>query len=286
MELWGNLKDFSLPDVIQLVGFGRKTGVLSVKHGSAGTMLYFQEGNVIHAESGDLTGEAAVYQLFMIDDGEFRFRADVAAPKQTIFMDPTNLVMEAARLADESSRTETPAALPDEMDLGDFEVVEPEPAVESDNVVDFFSDPAQEIEQRSTAPSTGDFGLPGDLPLGDFVVVDAPESEPPAESEDLSGVLLELEAEVVQPPEAEPEETTPAATPDEVRNQIKALLETKFGKDSKRLMQAVDKCGDSVEDFQELITRVERFVSAFVDPSSAKEVGEELRQLTDLLPPG
>ncbi len=106
MELWGNLKDFSLPDVIQLVGFGRKSGVLGVEHQGSTAKLYFSEGNVIHAQMGDLEGEEAVYMLFRLGEGEFRFLADSSPPVRTIFMDPTNLVMEAARLLDESNRPE------------------------------------------------------------------------------------------------------------------------------------------------------------------------------------
>lgn len=206
MELWGNLKDFSLPDVIQLVGFGRKTGVLMVEHGGRGSRLYFEEGNVVHAVSGDTEGESAVYRLFRVEEGEFRFKAESPSDRRTIFMDPTNLVMEAARLLDESSRGNEP----------------PEAA--------------------------------------------APESRE--------------EREWARPAEVKPEPGfEPALSPQEMRKLITGYLENKFGKESKRLTQAVAKCGDSLEDFQELVVRVERFVSAFVDPKSATRTGNELREM-------
>lgn len=214
MELWGNLKDFSLPDVIQLVGFGRKTGVLSVESPQASSRLFFHDGNIIHAELGNTEGEEAVYRLFRLLDGEFRFRAEVRPQRQTIFMDPTNLVMEAARLLDEATRGEEASA------DGFGEVVE-------------FAALDAEIEA----------GIELSFPL--------PE-EPPAPRK---------------------------VGPEEVREEIKALLESRFGRDAKRLTQAVEKCGSTYDDFQDLAARVERFVSAFVDPRSAKTLGQELRVL-------
>jgi hypothetical protein len=52
MALRGNLKDFSLPDVFQLVTFSRKTGVLRIERedGAKGS-VWFREGDVFFASS-------------------------------------------------------------------------------------------------------------------------------------------------------------------------------------------------------------------------------------------
>ena len=52
MALRGNLRDFSLPDVFQLVTFSRKTGVLRIKRqdGAEGS-VWFREGDVFFAQS-------------------------------------------------------------------------------------------------------------------------------------------------------------------------------------------------------------------------------------------
>ena len=52
MALRGNLNDFSLPDVFQLVTFSRKTGVLRIKRadGAEGS-VWFREGEVFFAQS-------------------------------------------------------------------------------------------------------------------------------------------------------------------------------------------------------------------------------------------
>lgn len=228
MELWGNLKDFSLPDVIQLVGFGRKTGVLSVEYGGVGSMLYFSGGNVIHAVSGAVEGEEAVYDLFHLEEGQFRFQAEVEPPHRTIFMDPTNLVMEAARLLDESSRGST------------------------------------DREKIKTVAEAVREELPAAAELDDSSLFGS------AADNDIK--------------EAEVKTETPAITPAEARKRICELLERRYGKDSKRLTQAVEKCGDSTSEFMELSIRVERFVSAFVDSKSAPAVGNEIRQIIELLP--
>ena len=64
MALRGNLKDFSLPDVFQLVTFSRKSGVLRIKRadGAEGS-VWFRDGDVFFAQSNwhtELLGERLV----------------------------------------------------------------------------------------------------------------------------------------------------------------------------------------------------------------------------------
>ncbi len=256
MELWGNLKDFSLPDVIQLVGFGRKSGVLGVEHKGTAAKLYFQEGNVIHAEMGSLTGEDAVYMLFRLGEGEFRFKADLKPPTQSIFMDPTNLVMEAARLLDEAAK---------------------EKYEQEQNGLASEQEEAQKIVAAPDEPE-----LPGELPeitfegLGEGVIeYDAGDSYGILPLAEETAIYLEPEPEPAPAPPPPAKKVTAA----EIKEELKALLEQKFGKESKRLLQAVEKCGDTEDEFQQLVTRVERFVSAFMDPKSASKIAEELKQV-------
>ena len=64
MALRGNLKDFSLPDVFQLVTFSRKTGVLRIeREDSAQGSVWFRDGDVFFAQSNwhtELLGERLV----------------------------------------------------------------------------------------------------------------------------------------------------------------------------------------------------------------------------------
>jgi hypothetical protein len=64
MALRGSLKDFSLPDVFQLITFSRKTGVLRISGpGDAAGAVWFRDGEVFFAQSNwhhELLGERLV----------------------------------------------------------------------------------------------------------------------------------------------------------------------------------------------------------------------------------
>ncbi len=205
LELRGNLKDFSLPDIIQLVAFGRKTGALRVAYNGGGSALYFETGDVVHAEFPGLSGEKAVYALFRVESGEFSFETGVPTPKRTITMDSTNLVMEAARLLDEANR---------------------------DGNADLPAPPL---------PDGGDDWF------------------------DLG-----------------------ASTPDpaQVKDEIKKLLNERFGRKARRLLQAVDRCEDSLEALEELVGRIEKYVRVFLDARVAQQVAAEIRALLSGSSPG
>ncbi|MFA5843374.1 MAG: DUF4388 domain-containing protein [Coriobacteriia bacterium] len=51
MALRGNLKDFSLPDVFQLVTFSRKNGVLRIRRAETAGSVWFREGDIYFAQS-------------------------------------------------------------------------------------------------------------------------------------------------------------------------------------------------------------------------------------------
>ena len=51
MALRGNLRDFSLPDVFQLVTLSRKTGVLRIRRSDAEGSVWFRDGEVFFAQS-------------------------------------------------------------------------------------------------------------------------------------------------------------------------------------------------------------------------------------------
>ena len=50
MALQGTIKDFALPDIFQLIGLQRKTGVLTLKHGPETVTIKFLEGQVVEAD--------------------------------------------------------------------------------------------------------------------------------------------------------------------------------------------------------------------------------------------
>ena len=67
MALAGTLKDFGLPDIVQLIGLQRKTGTLHLKTPGEEVKVIFEGGNIVAAESSmsrpsDRLGSALVLQ--------------------------------------------------------------------------------------------------------------------------------------------------------------------------------------------------------------------------------
>jgi len=106
----GSLKEASLPDVLQLLSMGKKTGCLGLSfHDSFGS-IYFESGRICHASivNRPLDTENAVYSLFTWTSGTFNFEAGVEPEPgaQLVSVDPQSLLLEGARRVDEWSLIE------------------------------------------------------------------------------------------------------------------------------------------------------------------------------------
>ncbi len=100
----GTLGLFSLVDLFQLLAAARRTGRLSIEHPVTGARIYFDRGQVVHAEFGELAGEDAIYTLFADERGAFEFRLGLPSPAKTINVGTENLVLEAMRRLDEVNK--------------------------------------------------------------------------------------------------------------------------------------------------------------------------------------
>jgi hypothetical protein len=65
MALKGTLGDFSLSDILQLIGLQRKTGLLVLSRDDVRVSIGFDQGRVVHAESSDRTIDQRVGQLLV-----------------------------------------------------------------------------------------------------------------------------------------------------------------------------------------------------------------------------
>jgi hypothetical protein len=101
MGLDGNLEDFPLADVLQLINMGSRTGLLVITKTDSSAHIWFERGQAVHAEVGDLDGEKAVYETFNWREGRFTFETDAKTDLKTIELDCQNLIMEAVRRLDE-----------------------------------------------------------------------------------------------------------------------------------------------------------------------------------------
>jgi hypothetical protein len=101
MAFQGSLAELHLPDIIQLISVSGKTGVFHLTDGLHRGQIYLHDGQIVHAQLEDLSGEEAVYALAIWSHGDFRFDPGVDTPARTISKNNTNLLMEAARRLDE-----------------------------------------------------------------------------------------------------------------------------------------------------------------------------------------
>lgn len=99
----GTVSDFQLPDIIQLNCLGRLTSALIIRHEGEEGIIYFKNGDIVHAETRDLEGENAFYQMMSWKGGEFSVKRMMKPPKETIFKSWQNLLLEGLRIADETS---------------------------------------------------------------------------------------------------------------------------------------------------------------------------------------
>src|SRR5688500_10610836 len=101
MAFQGSLKELPLPDIIQLVSVGGKTGKFTLSRENENGSIYLKNGQMVHAQLGELVGEEAIYALAIWNHGDFEFSASEQPDRQTITKSNTNLLMEAARRLDE-----------------------------------------------------------------------------------------------------------------------------------------------------------------------------------------
>jgi hypothetical protein len=80
MGLAGNLGEFHLGELLQVLSIGRKTGVVTIRGDVASGRLVLASGRIIDAViDDDEHGEAAFFALLQNTAGSFRFLSDAAA---------------------------------------------------------------------------------------------------------------------------------------------------------------------------------------------------------------
>lgn len=102
----GMLRRVGLQDVIQMECLGRNSSILEVHNEQVLGRIYIEDGNIIHATDGALTGESALQRLLSLSGGSFELVPFGPPPERTIEGQWESLLMEAARVRDENaSRT-------------------------------------------------------------------------------------------------------------------------------------------------------------------------------------
>jgi response regulator RpfG family c-di-GMP phosphodiesterase len=100
----GSLREMGLPEIIQVLWHGRKTGSLKIRAGADAGEIHFVSGSVYNALWGNLRGEEAVYAMLGVTEGEFALDPNFKAPQELIQRSPEALLLEGMRRLDEGRR--------------------------------------------------------------------------------------------------------------------------------------------------------------------------------------
>jgi hypothetical protein len=117
MALIGNLKELKLPNLIQLNCLEKNTAKLTINANNKFGVIYFENGEIVHAEYDPFVGEKAIYAMLELKDGQFKVENDVKAPTVTINNSWSNILLEGLRILDERNAEETDVNLNDIADL-------------------------------------------------------------------------------------------------------------------------------------------------------------------------
>jgi CheY-like chemotaxis protein len=103
--LEGSLSHLDLPGVVQMLAHSRQSGVLYINAEMLDGTIFFNRGEVLHAEVGEIIGNDAVINIIKncngLDRGVYKFVPGTLAATRTVFRTVTELMLEALREIDE-----------------------------------------------------------------------------------------------------------------------------------------------------------------------------------------
>ena len=100
----GSLQEMGLPDMVQVLWHGRKSGSLKIRSGTEVGEIHFVSGQVHNAMWGRQRGEDAFYAMLGLTEGTFALDPNFKAESQVITASPEALLLEGMRRQDEGAR--------------------------------------------------------------------------------------------------------------------------------------------------------------------------------------
>jgi CheY-like chemotaxis protein len=97
----GSLREMGLPDMVQVLFHGRKTGKLKIRSGAGAGEIHFQNGDVVNALWGEQRGAEAFYAMLKLADGEFGLDPSFKPGARVINESAEALLLEGMRRLDE-----------------------------------------------------------------------------------------------------------------------------------------------------------------------------------------
>ena len=107
-SLSGNLSHHDLTGVMQMLGHARQTGALTINAGTTDAVLFFDAGDIVHAECGPHFGDEAVIDIIkscvQCGAGVYKFVYGATTSQRTVLRSATDLMLDAMREYDETAR--------------------------------------------------------------------------------------------------------------------------------------------------------------------------------------
>ncbi len=97
----GSLREMGLPDIIQILYHGRKTGKLRIRCGSEQGEIHVDAGAVVNALFGAIRGADAFYAMLKLPDGDFALDPQFKPTVRVIEQSCEALLLEGMRRMDE-----------------------------------------------------------------------------------------------------------------------------------------------------------------------------------------
>ena len=97
----GSLTQMSLPDVVQILANGRRSGRLIIRARGTQGEVHFGEGKIHDARFGDHASERAFYAMLRLTEGDFSFDPGFEPGERVIQTSPEGLLLEGMRRLDE-----------------------------------------------------------------------------------------------------------------------------------------------------------------------------------------
>ncbi len=91
--LTGELKYFKIDEILYFLSRFKKSGKLTISNSS----IFFQDGNIVHAQDNELSGQEALFNIVLKEHGVFKFIIDEKPDLITINEQLSNLFEEIER---------------------------------------------------------------------------------------------------------------------------------------------------------------------------------------------
>lgn len=100
----GSLTEMALPDMVQILFHGRKSGKLVIHSEGKRGEIQFSDGQIFDASFGDSVREDAFYEMLRLKGGDFELDPNFRAGERKIALAPESLLLEGMRRLDEAER--------------------------------------------------------------------------------------------------------------------------------------------------------------------------------------